>query len=146
MWNIVAKATLGLWTSIVLGATTTVPELLGGLDRLRVPRVVTAIAGFMLRYVDVVLGQLGRMRRAMESRAYRPRSLADTRPIASGVGALFVRSFERGERVHLAMASRGYTGTMPAAPTRASTPVAGWVLAASLIAVWAVAAAAWGLR
>jgi len=29
------------------------------------------------------------------------------------VGALFVRSFERGERVHLAMRSRGYTGRMP---------------------------------
>ena len=28
-------------------------------------------------------------------------------------GALFIRSYERGERVHLAMMSRGYTGRMP---------------------------------
>jgi cobalt/nickel transport system permease protein len=26
---------------------------------------------------------------------------------------MFVRSYERGERVHAAMLSRGYTGTMP---------------------------------
>ncbi len=146
MWNILVKATLGLWISIVLGATTTVPELLGGLGRLRVPSVLTAIAGFMLRYIDLVLGQFGRMRRAMESRAYRPRTLADTRPIASGVGSLFVRSYERGERVHLAMASRGYAGSMPAAVTRASSRRVSWAIAAGILAVWAVAAAAWGLR
>ncbi len=146
MWNILVKATLGLWTSIVLGATTTVPELLGGLGRLRVSRVLTAIAGFMLRYIDLVLGQLGRMRRAMESRAYRPRSLADTRPIASGVGALFVRSYERGERIHLAMASRGYSGTMPAASARASSRLAVLAIATLTLGVWAVAITAWGLR
>jgi cobalt/nickel transport system permease protein len=26
---------------------------------------------------------------------------------------LFIRSYERGERIHLAMLSRGYTGTLP---------------------------------
>jgi cobalt/nickel transport system permease protein len=34
--------------------------------------------------------------------------------IASTAGTLFVRSYERGERVHLAMMSRGYAGSMPA--------------------------------
>jgi cobalt/nickel transport system permease protein len=33
--------------------------------------------------------------------------------IARSAGALFIRSYERGERVHLAMLSRGYTGSMP---------------------------------
>jgi energy-coupling factor transporter transmembrane protein EcfT len=33
--------------------------------------------------------------------------------IANSAGALFIRSYERGERVHLAMISRGYTGHMP---------------------------------
>ena len=33
--------------------------------------------------------------------------------VATSAGALFVRSYERGERVYLAMASRGYIGTMP---------------------------------
>jgi cobalt/nickel transport system permease protein len=100
----------------------------------------------MLRYVDVVLGQFGRMRRAMESRAYRPRSLRGARPIAAATGALFVRSYERGERVYLAMASRGYTGAMP--PGAATTvPAVAWLGAAALLFLtWAVAALAWVLR
>ena len=30
--------------------------------------------------------------------------------MASSAGALFIRSFERGERVHVAMLARGYDG------------------------------------
>jgi len=33
--------------------------------------------------------------------------------VARSAGALFIRSYERGERVHLAMLSRGYTGVLP---------------------------------
>jgi len=33
--------------------------------------------------------------------------------LAKSAGALFIRSYERGERVHLAMVSRGYAGSMP---------------------------------
>ena len=146
MWNILIKATLGLWTSVVLGATTPVPDMLAGLHRLRLPSPIVGIAGFMLRYVDVVLGQFARMRRAMESRAYRPRSLRGARPMAATTGALFVRSYERGERVYLAMASRGYTGIIP--PTSVATVAnSAWIGATALLLVtWAIAAIAWGLR
>ena len=50
---------------------------------------------------------------ALRSRGYRPRSLRGASALAEASGTLFVRSYERGERVHLAMLSRGYTGTMP---------------------------------
>jgi cobalt/nickel transport system permease protein len=56
-WNIVAKGTLGVAASIVLAATTPVADLLRGLDRLHVPRVITAIAGFMVRYLGIVAGE-----------------------------------------------------------------------------------------
>ena len=120
--------------------------MLAGLERLRLPPVIIGITGFMLRYVDVILGQFGRMRRAMDSRAYRPRSLRASRPMAAAVGSLFVRSFERGERVYLAMASRGYTGVLPAADPGAATAWL-WAGAAVLLAVgWGVAAVAWAVR
>jgi len=112
-WNIVAKGTLGVGMSVVLVATTEIPDLLAGLDRLRVPRVLTAIAGFMVRYLDVVLAEVGRTRTAMTARGADPRWFWQARPLASASGALFVRSFERGERVHRAMLARGYDGTMP---------------------------------
>jgi cobalt ECF transporter T component CbiQ/cobalamin biosynthesis protein CbiM len=146
MWNVLIKATLGLWASVILGSTTAIPDVLAGLERLRVPRSIIGITGFMLRYVDVVIGQFGRMRRAMESRAYRPRSLRQSRPMAAATASLFVRSYERGERVYLAMASRGYTGTLPGAGSGAA-PRRAWLAAAGLLALgWTVATLGWVLR
>ena len=112
-FNIVAKAFIGASASIVLAATTPVTELLEGFTRLRVPRVLISIVAFMIRYLDLLVGQLGRMRTAMVARAHDPRWLWQAKPIASSAGALFVRSYERGERVHQAMLARGYTGVMP---------------------------------
>lgn len=120
-WNIVAKATLGATVSVLLAATTEIPRLLRGMARLRVPPVLTAIAAFMVRYLEVVAGEVGRMRTAMTSRGYDPRWLAQARPMADAAGALFIRSFERGERVHAAMLARGYTGTMPVLDEEATT-------------------------
>ena len=113
-WNIVAKATLGVLASLLLAATTTMRDLILGLDRLRCPPTVTLIATFMLRYLDVLAGEARRMRVARMARGDDPRFLWQLRGFAAGTGALFLRAFERGERVYLAMVSRGYDGRMPA--------------------------------
>ncbi len=120
----------------MLAGTTQIPELLRGFDTLRAPRVVTSIMMFMVRYLDVVLGELSRMRVAMQSRGHRPRWLGHVKPFAQSIGHVFIRSYERGERVYLAMVSRGYTGAMPVSPTDGAT-IGQWS------AVLAVAAAAW---
>lgn len=133
-FNIVAKATLGAMVSILLAATTEVPPLLRGLGRLRVPPTLTTIAAFMVRYLEVLAGELGRMRTAMTARGYDPRWLWQVRPIASSAGALFIRSYERGERVHAAMLSRGFTGTMPTIDERKATRRE-WLVGAILPAV-----------
>lgn len=112
-WNVLAKGTLGVIAAILLSATTGPRELLAGLERLRLPSTLVAILSFMVRYLSVVSDDLHRMRIARESRGYVGGRAGHLKAIAGGVGALFVRSFERGERVHLAMRSRGYTGRMP---------------------------------
>ncbi|MCU1496145.1 MAG: Transrane component NikQ of energizing module of nickel transporter [Acidimicrobiales bacterium] len=127
-WAIVAKGTLGVAASVILASTTPVTEILVGLDRLRLPRIVTAIAGFMVRYLDVTTAEVQRMAVARRSRAYDPRWLWEARAVASSAGTLFVRSFERGERVHLAMVSRGYDGTLPRLEDRGA-PRRDWVVA-----------------
>ncbi|WP_328994221.1 cobalt ECF transporter T component CbiQ [Kribbella sp. NBC_01245] len=113
-WNLLAKGTLGVLAAIVLSASTSPRELLAGLERLRLPATLVAILSFMVRYLSVVSGDLQRMRIARESRAYAGGRAGHLKAVAAGAGALFVRSYERGERVHLAMLARGYTGTMPA--------------------------------
>ena len=142
MWNIVAKATLGLVTAVVLGATTAIPDMIKGLDALRVPAVVTGIIAFMVRYTDVILGDYARMRTALAARGHRGRTILDWGPYARTIGVTFVRTYERGERVYLAMAARGYDGTMP----RSLLIPAGarqWTAAIAVLgAFWAVAVAA----
>ena len=145
-WNVLAKATLGVASSILLAATTTVPALLRGLERLGVPRTFTAIAGFMVRYADLITGEMHRMRIARISRGHDPRWFWQARAVASSAGALFVRSYERGERVHLAMQARGYTGALPVLATD-TVPATDWARALLLPLVAAVvAAAAWVVR
>jgi cobalt/nickel transport system permease protein len=117
-WNVLAKGTLGVVAAIVLSATTSPRDLLTGLERLRLPRTLVAILSFMVRYLSVVSGDLQRMRIARESRGYAGGGAGHLKAVAAGAGSLFVRSYERGERIHLAMLARGYSGTMPALSAR----------------------------
>jgi cobalt/nickel transport system permease protein len=110
---VTAKAAIGALGAVLLGATTSFPDILHGLERLRVPRLLTVIAAFMYRYVFVIVDEARRMRAALAARAYRPRHLGQVAAIGRLVTALFLRSYERGERVYLAMLARGYSGTMP---------------------------------
>ncbi|MEV0155100.1 cobalt ECF transporter T component CbiQ [Micromonospora sp. NPDC050686] len=144
-WNILAKGTLGVLASLLLAATTTTRDLILGLDRLRCPQVLTQIATFMLRYLDVLVSEARRMRVARLSRGDDPRFLWQLRGFAAGVGALFLRAFERGERVYLAMLSRGYAGRMPAVWQGAGAATAAQWAAAAVVPVVAVAIAATAL-
>jgi cobalt/nickel transport system permease protein len=141
MWNILAKAVLGASVSIVLTATTEIPEIIRGMGILRVPLLFTSIAMFMVRYLELIADELRRTRLAMTSRGYAPRWLSQAAPIASAAGALFVRSYERGERVHAAMLSRGFTGTMPAIDDGRATS-SEWAAAMCLVSLAAFVAAA----
>ena len=112
--GMLAKVTLCVLAALLFAATTEGQALLAGLQRLRVPDPLVQIAGFMLRYVSVVGSDLSRMSMALRSRGFDPRSPRHWPVLARCLGALFIRSYERGERVHHAMLSRGYTGRMPA--------------------------------
>ncbi|MFJ2649104.1 cobalt ECF transporter T component CbiQ [Streptomyces sp. NPDC087420] len=112
-WNVLAKGTLGVAASVLLASTTELRSLLLGLQRLRLPPLLVQIASFMIRYGDVITDEMRRMSIARRSRGFEARGVRHWGVLAKTAGALFIRSYERGERVHLAMVSRGYTGTMP---------------------------------
>jgi cobalt/nickel transport system permease protein len=138
-WNIVAKGTLGVLVSLTLAASTALPELVAGLQRLRAPAAVSTVVTLMVRYLEVVAGEARRMRLARLARGHDPRLLHQVGATARGIGALFVRSYERGERVHLAMLSRGWTGALPTAGRAASTSE--WALALGAAAAMAIVTA-----
>jgi cobalt/nickel transport system permease protein len=144
-WNILAKGTLGVAASVLLASTTELRELLLGLQRLRLPPLLVQIASFMIRYGDVITDEMRRMRIARLSRGFRARGVRQWGVLAKSAGALFIRSYERGERVHLAMVSRGYTGTMPVIDEVHATR-AQWTGAAALpLAALAVCVLGWAL-
>ncbi len=116
-WGLLAKGTLGVLASLTLAATTEPRDLLAGLERLHVPNQLVQIAGFMMRYLEVVSGEMRRMRIAREARGFQARSPRHWPVVARSAGALFIRSYERGERVHLAMVARGYTGHISTSST-----------------------------
>ena len=68
------------------------------------------------------------MQRAMASRNYRARWLWSVPTLGRVLGSLFLRSYNRGERVYVAMVSRGYEGTIGLSATSAF----GWAEAAFL--------------
>lgn len=127
-FNIVVKALLGTGASVVVSATTPIPSIVRGLGKLRLPALMVSIIAFMFRYLDVMVDELNRMRRSMTARCHDPRWLWQARPVAASAGSLFVRSYERGERVHLAMLARGFTGRMPTLDERRATRPE-WVIA-----------------
>lgn len=109
------KITIGVLAMVILSSTTPFPKLLRGFELLRTPRLIVVIVSFMWRYLHVLGKQVSNMQTARAARGYSARffwqAAASTGAL---VATLFVRSLERGERVYLAMLSRGYEGTMPA--------------------------------
>ena len=138
-WGLLAKGTIGVGASVLLGATTEPRDIIRALEKARLPRQLVQIAAFMFRYLEVVVGELTRMRIARESRGFRARSVRAWPALAATLGALFIRSYERGERVHLAMLSRGYAGRLPLGDDLTSSR-ADWVRALALPGAAAICA------
>jgi cobalt/nickel transport system permease protein len=116
--SIVIKSWLSVQAAILLSATTSFPDLLVAMRSVHVPRLLVAIFGMMWRYLFVLSDEALRLMRAREARSasdglhgHSGRSLAWRGKVTGGmVGSLFVRSLERGERIHAAMTARGYDG------------------------------------
>jgi cobalt/nickel transport system permease protein len=86
--------------------------MVSGFERLKSPKIFVLIVSFMYRYSFVFADELRRMRRAMAARNYRARWLWNAPTLGYMLSALFLRSYSRGERVYVAMLSRGYEGTV----------------------------------
>lgn len=74
------------------------------------PRVMIMILSFMYRYIFVLVDEVMRMRQARDSRNFGGKRLWQLRTIGNMIGTLFIRSYERGERVYAAMLARGFDG------------------------------------
>ena len=99
---------------ITLTSTTRFNNLMKAVADLKIPAIILQLVEFTIRYIYVTIDELKRMRRARKSRGFvLGKNIWHSRTIstlAQMVGIMFIRSYERGDRVYVAMLSRGFTG------------------------------------
>ncbi len=110
LWNVLIKAWLSILSLILLTSATKTANLLKGLEQLHMPRIMVMILSFMYRYIFVLVDEVMRMKQARDSRNFGGSKLWQMRTIGNMIGTLFIRSYERGERVYAAMVARGFDG------------------------------------
>ncbi len=147
--SVAAKSWLSVQMAIVLAASTPFPDLLLAMRAVRIPRLLVAIVGLMWRYLFVLVDEAMRLMRAREARSGHPAtpgarvggSVAWRARVTGGMaGNLFLRSFERGDRIYAAMASRGYDGEVRAFPIPPISPAQWSVLGAGMALLGLLAA------
>jgi cobalt/nickel transport system permease protein len=117
--TIIFRSWLAVQATLLLTATTQFPDLVHALRHLRVPALLTSILSFMYRYLFVLADEATRLLRARDSRSAnldgktKGGSLRWRARIAGGmIGQLFLRSYDRSDRVYNAMVARGYNGKL----------------------------------
>ncbi len=108
--NILARSWLSVLSLILLTATTGFSSLLRGLERLRVPGVMVMLLSFMYRYIFILVDEVMRLKQARDSRSFGGHWVRQIGAVGGMIGTLFIRSYERGERVYAAMLARGFYG------------------------------------
>jgi cobalt/nickel transport system permease protein len=121
--SVALKSWLSMQAAIILASATPFPELLKAMRAVRVPRLLVAMFGLMWRYLFVLVDEALRLMRARTARSGTPASndgsqgsrwrgtLAWRARVTGGMaGNLFLRAFERSDRIYVAMLSRGYDG------------------------------------
>lgn len=131
-----AKSLLSVSALILLVSTTKFSKLLDVLESFAVPEVFIKTLAFAYRYIFVLQDELMRMVQAAKAKNFAPKSLFRVKVFGWIIGSLFVRSYERAERVYLAMLARGFDGKFSRAqktPIKFADAIAGLFNIAILI-------------
>lgn len=140
--TIALKSWLSVQAALLLTFTTPFHDLIDAMRDIRVPRILVAIIGFMYRYLAVLGDEATRMLRARSARSATATASGSrsggsmawrARVTGQMVGSLFLRSYERSERIYAAMQARGFEGTFRHLGTRAIAPSA-WATFALFVA------------
>jgi cobalt/nickel transport system permease protein len=117
--SIVIRSWLSVQMAILLVAVTEFPKIIHALTHLRVPAILTTIISFLYRYLFVLTDEVMRLLRARQARSaaapgQRSGGSVQWRARIAGhmAGQLFLRSYERSDRIYNAMLARGYKGEL----------------------------------
>jgi len=155
--SIALKSWLSVQAAIVMAAATPFPELLQAMRSVGIPRLLVAMFGLTWRYIFVLVDEALRLIRARAARSGVSPSTSSSTALTSSrrifgrtkkegggiiwraqvaggmAGSLFLRGFDRSDRIYTAMLSRGYDGEVRLMPTPPLTAANKLILFAGLI-------------
>ncbi len=111
--NIIIKSSLSILIMVIASATTPFPDFLKALGLLKTPPLLVMIMSFMYRYIFVLLDEAKRLMRARSLRSFGHHYKEQFHAVGYMIGVLFIRTFERSERIYHAMVVRGFSGEIP---------------------------------
>jgi cobalt/nickel transport system permease protein len=114
--SIALKFLVSAFALLALTTTTRLSRLAAAMSALGMPRLLAMQVTILYRYLFLVTDEFERRRRAAAARAVGPGTALRARAAGAQLAGLFTRSLERAERVSLAMAARGFDGTLPRLP------------------------------
>jgi cobalt/nickel transport system permease protein len=123
--SVAFKSWLSVQAAIVMAAATPFPELLQAMRAVGIPRLLVGMFGLTWRYLFVLVDEALRLMRARTARSghsggtgRKPGGSVAWRARTAGgmAGNLFLRAFERSDRIYVAMLSRGYDGEVRSLP------------------------------
>lgn len=107
--SIILKTFLTVMAVLVLIATTPMDKLSNQLIRIKVPKMFVMQIMLTYRYLALLISEAGNMVMAYHLRSGRQKGVR-MEHAGTFMGQLLLRSFERAERVYLAMKCRGFDG------------------------------------
>ena len=118
--SILLRGLLSVQALLLLIYTTGYYRLCRSLQRIGVPELLTTQLLFVHRYLCVLLRESIALSMACDARSFGRRSYP-LRTWGTLICQLLLRTFDRADRIGLAMAARGFTGRIPELPDRKST-------------------------
>ncbi len=97
-----------IFASLVISTKDT--ELLGGLRKIGMPKIMVSIIFLMYRYLFLIRDEAKAGQLAISSRVFQKSYHNVNKRLAYLAGSLFIKSFDRAENIYKSMESRGFEG------------------------------------
>lgn len=107
--SILIKTVLTVMAVLILIATTPMDRLAHELIRLRIPKIFVMQIMLTYRYLGLLIAEAGNMTTAYHLRSSRQKGIR-LEHAGTFMGQLLLRSFDRAEKVYVAMKLRGFNG------------------------------------
>lgn len=109
--SVVIKSLSAIIIMTLLTATTRFRDLIAAMQKLRFPIIFTSILGFIYRYIFLFIDEIEHLNIGRRSRSFGRRPKIEMKGFGWMISSLFIRSFERAERIYHTMCARGFNGT-----------------------------------